>query len=125
MFTWAGKIINLNRNDYFKKYFEFCVLRHTHTHTHVFNALLSMCVRVHACSVTLSDAFNSLQPDGLHPTRLLCPWDFPDKNAGAGCHFLLQQFFPTQELSPCLQHGQVDSLPLSHLGSLISIFLEF
>ena len=24
------------------------------------------------------------------PTRLLCPWDSPGKNAGVGCHFLLQ-----------------------------------
>ena len=24
------------------------------------------------------------------PTRLLCPWDSPGKNTGAGCHFLLQ-----------------------------------
>ena len=24
------------------------------------------------------------------PTRLLCPWDFPVKNTGVGCHFLLQ-----------------------------------
>ena len=23
-------------------------------------------------------------------TRLLCPWDFPGKNTGVGCHFLLQ-----------------------------------
>ena len=22
--------------------------------------------------------------------RLLCPWDFPSKNTGVGCHFLLQ-----------------------------------
>ena len=22
--------------------------------------------------------------------KLLCPWDFPSKNAGVGCHFLLQ-----------------------------------
>ena len=22
--------------------------------------------------------------------RLLCPWDFPGKNPGVGCHFLLQ-----------------------------------
>ena len=21
---------------------------------------------------------------------LLCPWDFPDKNTGVGCHFLFQ-----------------------------------
>ena len=24
------------------------------------------------------------------PTRLCCPWDFPGKNTGVGCHFLLQ-----------------------------------
>ena len=33
---------------------------------------------------------DSLQPHGLQPTRLLCPWDFPGKNTGVGCHFLLQ-----------------------------------
>ena len=27
------------------------------------------------------------------PCHLLCPWDFPDKNAGVGCHFLLQEIF--------------------------------
>ena len=28
--------------------------------------------------------------------RLLCPRDFPDKNTGVGCHFLLQGIFLTQ-----------------------------
>ena len=28
--------------------------------------------------------------DSLEPTRLLCPWDFPGKHTGVGCHFLLQ-----------------------------------
>ena len=28
--------------------------------------------------------------------RLLHPWDFPGKNTGVGCHFLLQGIFPTQ-----------------------------
>ena len=32
---------------------------------------------------------SSLWPHGLQPTRLLCPWDFPGKNIGVGCHFLL------------------------------------
>ena len=32
---------------------------------------------------------NSLQPHGLQPTRLLPPWDFPDKSTGVGCHCLL------------------------------------
>ena len=34
-----------------------------------------------------------------------------------GCHFLLQGIFLTQGLNPCLLFWQVDSLPLSHLGS--------
>ena len=35
-------------------------------------------------------ASNSLRPQGLQPTRLLCPWNYPGKNTGVGCHFLLQ-----------------------------------
>ena len=27
---------------------------------------------------------------GLQPTRLLCPWDFPGKSTGVGCHCLLR-----------------------------------
>ena len=38
-----------------------------------------------------------LQPHGLQPTRLLCPWDYPGKSTGIGCHFLLQRIFLTQE----------------------------
>ena len=33
---------------------------------------------------------DSLRPHELQPTRLLCPWDFPGKSTGVGCHFLLQ-----------------------------------
>ena len=51
---------------------------------------------VHACSDSLSS--DSLQPHGLQPARLLCPWDFPDKSTGAGCHFLLQGIFSIQGL---------------------------
>ena len=35
------------------------------------------------------------------PHGLLCPWNFPGKNTGAGCNFLLQRIFPTQGLNPC------------------------
>ena len=31
---------------------------------------------------------NSPKPHGPQPTRLPCPWDFPGKNTGVGCHFL-------------------------------------
>ena len=40
-------------------------------------------------------------------SRTLCPWDFPDKNTGVGCHFLFQRIFPTRgsnlHLPPCRQ----------------------
>ena len=32
---------------------------------------------------------DSSRPHGLYPTRLLCPWNFPGKSTGVGCHFLL------------------------------------
>ena len=35
---------------------------------------------------------DSLQPDGLQPTRLLHPWDFPSKSTGVGCHCLLREY---------------------------------
>ena len=44
-------------------------------------------------------------------------WNFPGKNTGVGCHFLLQGIFPTQGLNLRLLNWQVDSLPLSHVGS--------
>ena len=49
---------------------------------------------------------DSQWPHGLQPTRLLCPWDFPGKNTGVGCHFLLQGIFPTQESNQTLQLGK-------------------
>ena len=63
---------------------------------------------------------NSLQPHGLWPTRLLCPWDSPGKNNGVGCHALLQGILLTQEsnlLLLHLLHWKADSLPLRHPGS--------
>ena len=36
---------------------------------------------------------NSQRPHGLRPTGLLCPWDFPGKSAGVGCHCLLHKSY--------------------------------
>ena len=33
---------------------------------------------------------NSVRPHRQQPTRLPCPWDYPGKNTGVGCHFFLQ-----------------------------------
>ena len=46
--------------------------------------------------------------------RLLRPWDFPGKNTGVGCHFLLQEIFPTQGLNPGLPHCRQMLYCLSH-----------
>ena len=46
----------------------------------------------------------TLQPPGLQPTRLLCPWDFPGKNTRVGCDFLLQGTFLTLVSNTCFLH---------------------
>ena len=47
---------------------------------------------------------------------LLCPWDFPGKSTGVGCHFLLQGIFPTQGLNSGLPHCKQMFYHLSHQG---------
>ena len=61
-----------------------------------------------------------LQPHGLQPTRLLCPWDSPGKNTGVGCHALLQGVSSTQGWKPyllCLLRWQAASWRLAPPGS--------
>ena len=55
----------------------------------------------------------------------ICPWDFPGKNTGVGCHFLLQGIFLTQGSNPSLLHWQVDSLLLSHQGSPLKLITTY
>ena len=81
-------------------------------------------------SVNLSVASNSLRSHTLQPARLLCPWNFPGKNTGVGCHSLLQGIFLTQGSNPgllncrqilyCLSHKQTrwDMWKLSTASSL-------
>ena len=65
------------------------------------------------------------------PTKLLCPWNFPGKYIGTGCHFLLQGLFTIQGLNPsllCLLHWQEDPLPLCNLVipvNITAIFYHF
>ena len=73
-------------------------------------------VCVPAKSLSLVD---SLQPHGLQPTRLLCPWDSAGKNSGVGCHVVS---FPTQGLNLSLLHllhWQVNSSPLGKPGATL------
>ena len=65
---------------------------------------------------------DSLRPHGLGPTRLLCAWNSPGKNAGVGCHCLFQGIFLTQGSNPGLLHCR-QLYHLSHQGSLPDIKL--
>ena len=66
----------------------------------VFEALLfdfCCCLVVKSCLILLRPC---------EPARLLCPWNFPGKNTGVGCHFLLQGIFPSQGSNPHLLLGR-------------------
>ena len=53
----------------------------------------------YCCCLVAKSCLTLLLPKGLQPASLLCPWDFPGKNTGVGCHFLFQGIFPTQGLN--------------------------
>ena len=59
---------------------------------------------------------NSLEPQ-RGPARLLYPWDFPDKNTGVACHFLLQRISLIQGSNPGLLHCRQILYQLSYQGS--------
>ena len=67
-------------------------------------------------SLLVTQSCPTLRPHGLKPARLLCPWDFPGKNTGVGCCFLLQGIFPTQGSNPGLPHHRQILYCLSHQG---------
>ena len=107
-------------------------LTHTHTHTHTQSPpsgpshfwppspkqRWSLSVCVFSCSAMS----HSLPPHGLYPTRLLCPWDVPDKNTAVRCHFLLQGIFPTRGLNCISCICKWIPYHLSHLGSTFPLF---
>ena len=78
----------------------------------------------YCCCLVSKSCLTLLRTHGLQPSRLLCPWDFPGKNTGVGCHCLLQGIFLTQGLNLCLLHWQADSLPMSHQWSPNHIITE-
>ena len=68
----------------------------------------------HCVYVSYSVVSNSLWPDRLQPTRLLCPWDSPGKNTRVGSHSLLRGIFPDpgiERRSPTLQADYLLSEP--------------
>ena len=68
---------------------------------------------------------NSLQPRGLWPDRLLCPWNCPGKNTEVGSHSLLQGIFLTRVSKSRLLHCRQILYFLSHQGSPQSHLIQF
>ena len=66
---------------------------------------------------------DSLPPWTVAP-QVPLSMDFPGKNTGVGCHFLLQGIFPTQVSKLDLLHWQVNSLSLSYQGSSALVLIS-
>ena len=52
------------------------------------------------CCLFAKSYLTLLQTHGLQSARLLCSWDFPGKNTGVDCHFLLQVSSWPRDLTP-------------------------
>ena len=63
---------------------------------------------------------NKIESEGkIHVSSLIaCPWDFPGKNTGVGCHFLLQGIFQNQGSNLGVLHCR-QILYLSYKGRLL------
>ena len=61
-------------------------------------SITSLCVCTYMCTCVCSvtSVVLTLRPHGLQSAKLLCPWDFPGKNTGVGCHALFQGISPAQ-----------------------------
>ena len=57
------------------------------------HSVRGICYNAAAAVKLLQVMSNSVRPHRRQPTRLLCPLNFPGKNTGLSCHFLLQGSF--------------------------------
>ena len=64
---------------------------------------------------------NSLQPHGLQPVRLPCPWRFSRQEYWSGLPCPRPGNLPNPGIKPRSPILQVDSLPLSHQGSPLGL----
>ena len=64
-------------------------------------------IQVQSCCLVVKSCPTLLRPHGLYPTWVFCPWDFPGKNTGVSCHFLLRGIFLTQDRAwvSCIGRG--------------------
>ena len=73
----------------------------------------------YCCCVVAKLCPTLLQPHGLQPTRLFCPWGFPGKNTEVGCPFPSPRDLPHSGIKPTSPAILADSLSLSHLVSQV------
>ena len=81
-------------------------------------SFMSLCVYVSRSVVS-----DVLQPHGLQPASLLCPWNSSGNNTGVDCHSLLQRIFPTQGLNSGLLHCRQILYHLSYMEVLAHLKL--
>ena len=73
-------------------------------------------------SLYLEGDVSSVMSDSFVTPWTVAHQRFPGKNTGVSCCFFHQGIFLTRGSNPCLLHllpWQMDSLPLTHLGSFI------
>ena len=93
---------------------------HTHTHTHPQLPFCSVMLRFEHFGVSLSVMSNSLQPHGLEPVRLLCPWDFLSQVYWSGLAFPSPGDCPNPGFKPGSPTWLADSLLSEPPGKLNS-----
>ena len=89
----------------------FCTLFLFHSSWSLF---LGLPCKQTACmhAMLLQSCLTLCDPIDCSPPRSPCPWDFPGKNTGVGCHALLQGISSIQGSNPhllCLLHRQAGS----------------
>ena len=81
---------------------------------------LKVTVKVAQLCPTLCDPMDYTVQEILQ-ARLLCPWNFPGKNTGLGCHFLgiakIPGDLPDPRIEPLSPALQEDSLPTEPPGN--------
>ena len=82
----------------------------------VFVVVVILVYKLDCCCLVAKSCPTLLRPRGLQPARLLRPQDFPGKNTGVGCHFLLQGNFLTQGSNLGFPHCRQMLYHLSHRG---------
>ena len=64
------------------------------------------------------------QPHGLQPTGLLCPWDFPGKSTGVGCHCLLHTAVSPRHKKDPGGHQRAPQTELTATGTQLATWHE-